>query len=121
MKKSKARIVYEEEAVIDGPVCVRLAGEQVVVVPTVDGLQKYLIRIEDGQGGFRPLTREEELAWAAAPGTSKERAAASARVDHTIGPKGILLNLVKQPWADGEIDLVFEQIARGSADADDFH
>ena len=62
-------------------ICVRLGNEQVLVHLSESGLplRKYALRIRDGKQ-FRKLTRDEELALAAAPGTAAERAAAVARV-----------------------------------------
>ena len=65
---------------LKNPCCVPLDDEQVMVDLNKHGrpLAKYLLRIEG-----RPLTRDEALALAAAPGTRAERAAA---VERSLAP-----------------------------------
>jgi hypothetical protein len=55
---------------------VRLGNEQVTVFVTDDDepVLKYAMRYQNPNGKLRKLTRDQELAWAAAPGTAAERA-----------------------------------------------
>ena len=94
--------------------CVPLDDEQVMVDLDEHGrpLAKYLIRIEG-----RPLTRDEALALAAAPGTRAERAAAVERV--WVSAVGLEFQLVPSPWLPGEMEQVVEILERRSnADID---
>ena len=100
---------------IKNPCCVPLGNEQVMV--DIDEhrqpLAKYLIRIAG-----RPLTRDEALAMAAAPGTKAERAAAVERVGDALAP----FELVPSPWLPGEKEQVVAILERGrNANIDDLN
>ena len=102
---------------LKNPCCVPLDDEQVMVDLDKHGrpLEKYLLRIEG-----RPLTRDEALALAAAPGTRAERAAAVERV----WPRAVNLDLqlVPSPWLPGEMEQVVAILERGSnEDIDDLN
>lgn len=101
-------------------VCVKLGDEQVLVDATEDGvpLRKYALRIKDGEK-LRGLTRDEQLAFAAAPGTAAERAAAVARVGAT---RPFEFVLEPRPFLAGEKELVTAQLERGDVvDTDGLH
>ena len=89
--------------------CVRLGNEQVVVHLSEAGvpLRKYAMFIREGKK-LRKLTRDEELALAAAPATAAERAAAEERV----GIKELQAVLRPRPFLDGEREQVVAQVER---------
>jgi hypothetical protein len=90
------------------PACVRLNGEQVIILPTAEGIGKFAIRVENEQGELRALTRDEELALAVAPGTPAEQTAAIGRVGLPEG--GLQLVLLPQPWQQGDLASVLWQL-----------
>ena len=96
--------------------CVRLGNEQ-VMVKFIGGkvVAKYAMRIVEN-GTPRKLTRDEELAYAAAPGTSAEREEACKRVGLIGEDEEIKLSLLPQPWLPGEEAKALAQIQRGIAD-----
>ena len=83
-------------------------------------LRKYALSMKEGKK-LRKLTRDEELALAAAPGTVAERAAAIARV-YPLQQVEFAAVLLPRPWLDGEKEQVIAQIERsrhgGGADTD---
>ena len=95
------------------PACVRLNGEQVVILPTAEGIGKFALRVENEHGELRPLTRDEELALAVAPGTPAEQAAAIVRVGLPEG--GLQLLLLPRPWREGDLASVLWQLQHRSA------
>ena len=108
---------------LNQPACVELDGEQVMVDIDQHGqpTHKYRMRIREGTG-LRPLTRDEELAFAAAPGTRAERDAAEQRAGD-IDPGGRELVLIPEPWLPGEKEEVvaFLERYRHGTDTDDLH
>ena len=105
--------------------CVRLGDQQVLVHVSEAGvpLRKFALRIKDGKKPRR-LTRDEELALAAAPGTAAERAEAVARVMPRMSG-GFAAVLEPRPFLAGEREQVVAQLewnARpggGGANTDD--
>jgi hypothetical protein len=95
------------------PACVCLNGEQVIILPTAEGIGKFALRIEDERGELRALTRDEELALAVAPGTPAEQTAAIVRVGLPEG--GLQLVLLPQPWQQGDLASVLWQLQRRNA------
>ena len=95
------------------PACVRLNGEQVIILPTAEGIGKFALRIEDEQGELRVLTRDEELVLAVAPGTPAEQAAAIGRVDLPEG--GLQVVLLPQPWQGDDLLSVLRQLKQRNA------
>ena len=103
------------------PVCVRLGNEQVMVLvdPSGQPFSKWAIRVKDPvTGKFRKETRDEQLAFAAAPGTREERKTAFERAMKVFPPGGHVLRLSARRWKPGEKELVIAQLERGSADID---
>jgi hypothetical protein len=96
------------------PACVRLDGEQMVILPTAQGIGKFALRVEDEHGELRVLTHDEELALAVAPGTRDERIAATTRVEVPNG--GLQLVLLPQPWQQGDLESVMWQLERRDGD-----
>jgi hypothetical protein len=90
------------------PACVRLNGEQVIILPTAQGIGKFALRIENEEGELRALTRDEELVLAVAPGTPAEQTAAIGRVGLPEG--GLQLVLLPQPWQAGDLASVLWQL-----------
>ena len=101
-------------AEVNLPACVRLDGEQMVILPTAQGIGKFALRVEDEHGELRVLTRDEELALAVAPGTRDERIAATSRVEVPDG--GLQLVLLPQPWQQGDLEAVMWQLERGTSE-----
>ncbi len=104
--------------------CVRLGDAQVLVTLNQDQypLQKFAMFIKEGKN-IRKLTRDEEMAYAAAPCTAAERDAAAARLGTF---KEVQAVLKPRPWRDGEIELVVAQIERnnlksGSTNTNELH
>ena len=87
---------------------------------TGEPLRKYALRMKEGKK-LRKLTRDEELALAATPGTVAERAAAIARV-YPLQQIEYAAVLLPRPWLDGEREQVIAQVERsrhgGGADTD---
>ena len=92
------------------PACVRLNGEFVAIIPTEDGVYKYTIHVERPDGMLRPLTNDEELAFAISPGTRRGRADAATRVD--IPEAGLRIVLLHKPWLPGDLQIVLAQLER---------
>jgi hypothetical protein len=95
------------------PACVRLNGEQVIILPTAEGIGKFALRIEDEQGELRALTRDEELVLAVTPGTPADQAAAIRRVDLPEG--GLQVVLLPQSWQQGDLASVLWQLQQRNA------
>ena len=106
--------------------CVRLGDQQVLVHVSEAGvpLRKFALRIKDGKKPRR-LTRDEELALAAAPGTAAERASRSSRAGDARMSGGFAAVLEPRPFLAGEQEQVVAQLewnARpggGGANTDD--
>ncbi len=98
------------------PVCVRLGDEQVMILPSAEGATKCLLRVREKSGELRHLTRDEELAYAAALGTRAERVAALYRVGRASTGGQLVVN--PQPWLPGEEESALAQIERGTSDSD---
>ena len=99
---------------------VRLGGEQVAVICIDDmPITKFQLRVFE-KGKLRKLTRDEELAGAAAPGTKLERDAAIRRLgnEHFIGME---VELKYQQWRPNEKALAIAQMQRESADNDELN
>ena len=95
------------------PACVSLNGEQVIILPTAEGIGKFALRIENEQGELRVLTRDEELVLAVTPGTPAEQAAAIGRVDLPDG--GLQVVLLPQPWQRDDLLSVLRQLKQRNA------
>jgi hypothetical protein len=111
-RPSSRRRVQRERARHDPefllPACVCLNGEQMIILPTAEGIGKFALRIENEHGELRVLTRDEQLALAVAPGTRVEQAAATGRVELPEG--GLQLVLLPQPWQQGDLASVLWQL-----------
>ena len=90
------------------PAYVRLNDEQVIILPTAEGIGKFALRIENEHGELRVLTRDEELVLAVTPGTPAEQAAAIGRVDLPDG--GLQVVLLPQPWQGDDLLSVLRQL-----------
>ena len=104
------------------PACVRLGGEQMMVF-TFNGVpvSKWAIRVKSSNGKFRKQTRDEELAFAAAPGTRAERDAAFEREMAKFPKGGHQLRLSARKWLPGEMEQVIAQLERSSANVDELN
>ena len=104
------------------PACVRLGGEQVMVL-LADRIpvSKWAIRIKGKNGKYRKQTRDEELAFAAAPGTRAERDAAYKREMKKFPRGGHQLKVSLRKWLPGEVEQVVAQLERSSADIDELN
>jgi hypothetical protein len=100
------------------PACVRLGNEQFMVQVAENNIPvlKYAMRVKDKRGKLRKLTRDEQLAWAAAPGTEAERDVASKRA--TIPDEGVNMTLLPRQWKPGEIEQVMAQLERSETNID---
>ena len=103
------------------PACVRLGNEQVTVF--IDEARQptacFIMRVIGPGGRERPLTRDEELALCAAPGTEAEREAASARIQENWVDRKFVLH--PREFQPGEIEQVVAQLQRHTANIDDTH
>ena len=95
------------------PACVHVNGEQVIILPTAEGIGKFALRIENEHGELRELTRDEELVLAVTPGTPAEQAAAIGRVDLPEG--GLQVVLLPQPWQRDDLLSVLRQLKQRNA------
>ena len=100
------------------PACVCLGGEQVMIMEADEGdgpfIGKYAIRVREKDGTLRRQTRDEELAFSAAPGTRAARDAAIARLTPTL-KEDTQLELIALPWKPGDVESVLQQIERSNA------
>ena len=75
----RKRVRRDPELIL--PASVRLNGEQVIILPTAEGIGKFALRVENEHGRLRALTKDEELVLAVTPGTRAEKDAAGGRVE----------------------------------------
>ena len=102
-------------------VCVRVRQEMVRLLPGGE-LERYLLRIRDKRTGkVRPLTRDEELMMAAAPGTQAEYDAAAARSNNGLdfANTDMILEPPTTNWSEDDVKGILLQLERGNNIIDD--